>query len=964
MKRKSPFAYRFQLAVLLTMLALQPVWSAFELLTSEVVRQSLKENGPAWSAKIAAQGRPLLLLNKAGLEQLKARAAASPRSPEMKALLETATELASKGPRVYVSPEEQNKKGESIFSANGEGWVREVGDAATLLVIAAAIDPSPARQKAAHDAVIALCNYPSWGRGGPPGTAALREDNMDLACAHAARAVAIGWDWLPHIWSAADRALILKTIDSRANQLLGGLYGKGFWARGYSDNHNQVNCNALGWCGLAFYTDLPQAPEWLAAARLNFQNVAKYCLEDGSSAEGVPYWSYGMSYILQYIEGTRLIIDSASLYQEPFLKNTVAYRLNASTSGLGGTLPWGDAVSRDFDGPHHILRRLAVEYQDPSAAWLAQNLPWAPSGPPDVLAWMVLSEPEAGAMPLLPLDYHDWSSDLAMTRSGWGAGDYLLAIKSGFTNRNHSHLDAGALALAFDVDWLLTTPGYGLGKNSAEFWDFGNRRWSFFSNSTESHCTLLVNGKNQRHDLTARSTIESFLSAPQWSWCDINLTEAYKDVSAARRAILHRRGDYILVFDTVAAPSAVTVEWLAQVGAEPETKSNALVVKGESSQVRVEMVSPALAFSARRPTSEQVDIPAANIRTYAAKSSGERVEFLALLQPGFSSDILPEIKTRLVEKKTDSVWLSVQGAGWTDSIFRSATPAATEIKLDGAATGQSVKAKAQLLAVRVEASGLASCVAAQATELQLPGLELKTTSPVTVGLQRLPNGSWIVDATQDVAGQIVHTSGKFTVQPLVTGPRSFRSVLVKEGTTLKQATEWLATQVLFRSKAPVVVRALSPQPALPSSVAVAIEAENFERQKQGAAEVITGKPGARGKSLRGFGNSSTSHQIAWSFEVPQSGQYQLTIRYATKLPEASVAVLIDGAAVLPELVKIALPSTGGWSVQEDNWKDLVLSDAAGKPLVFHLTAGKHELRLAKPAAPLALDQFEFRGVGK
>jgi len=198
----------------------------------------------------------------------------------------------------------------------------------------------------------------------------------------------------------------------------------------------------------------------------------------------------------------------------------------------------------------------------------------------------------------------------------------------------------------------------------------------------------------------------------------------------------------------------------------------------------------------------------------------------------------------------------------------------------------------------------------------------------------------------------------------VPGPRNFRSVLVKEGTTLKQATEWLATQVLFRSKAPVVVRALSPQPALPSSVNITIEAENFERQKVGAAEVVTGKPGARGKSLRGYGNGSTSHQIAWSFEVPQSGQYQLTIRYATKLPEASVAVLIDGAAVLSELVKIALPSTGGWSIQEDNWKDLVLSDAAGKPLVFHLTAGKHELRLAKPATPLALDQFEFRGVGK
>ena len=164
------------------------------------------------------------------------------------------------------------------------------------------------------------------------------------------------------------------------------------------------------------------------------------------------------------------------------------------------------------------------------------------------------------------LDARLVANDMVTTRSGWGAEDYLLSIKAGHTNRNHSHLDAGALALAFGDEWVLVAPGYGKGGGEGAFWDRSKsgRRWNFFSNASESHATLLINGKNQRADENARATVTEFFSTPEWNVTTVDLTEAYRDVSQVERQVVHRRGEYILVFDSVTAPQPVSVEWLAQ----------------------------------------------------------------------------------------------------------------------------------------------------------------------------------------------------------------------------------------------------------------------------------------------------------------------------------------------------------------------------------------------------------------
>lgn len=926
-------------------------------ITPAEVQASLESHAPAWAEKVTTLGRPRLLLDKEGLKKLRQRFPAEQDSPEMKALVKSAAEINARSLPEYFTPEQNvQRKGITLFDAKGELWMREVGNDIVALTIAAALEQSPELQKKLHDLVMRACSYPTWGQQ------AAAPENMDLACAHVSRGIALAWDWFPNMWTEEDRALITKVIGERVGRLLAGLYGQAFWSRAYEDNHNHVDCCALAWCGIAFYNDIPQAPEWLAAARLAYQNVAKYYPEDGSSTEGVPYWSYGMSFILQYIEGTRHVIDSADLYQGAFLKNAAAFRLNSSTSGLEATLPWGDAPSRDFYGPHHILQRLAGVYNDTSAQWLAREIPWAPQGGADVMALNALWRSDVKGKPELPLDHHSLGTDTAVTRSGWGGGDYLLTIKSGFTNRNHSHLDAGALALAFGGEWLLTTPGYGKGSGEARFWDRTGGRWTYFSNSTESHCTLVINGKNQRSDLKARGTIEGFFSSPSWMFADVDLSKAYRGENQVRREVLHRRAGYILVRDTVNSlakpPENLTAEWLAQLPTRPTIDGETLEVNAESGRLRLTMLSPAEPFSPRKPTSPRVDVDPSALHTFSVSASGPAVHFLALLQPIFGRGATSELTAEICEQTGSFTHLRIKTLDSTDHVFFGEDT--ENFKLPLSATDQSVSAAASTLAVSLSGDTMTSCVAVEATSFQSPEIQIAVEKPVTLGLQRLPDGSWLVDATRDVAEFL--QARDFQLHRLASGPNEAHYLLAKSEDSAKLARAYLDSLVVFRERAPLTVKALAPQPPMPTSIVIPIEAEDFTSQAHGRAEAIDGKPGARNRSLRGTGNGSPTHLVTWDFIVPEDGQYTLTIRYATDLADLSAAFLIDGAAPDKALTKVNLPFTGGWSIQEDNWRDYVIPGADSKPFIFHLAKGKHSVSLTKPSGAIALDWLEFRGV--
>lgn len=849
----------------------------------------------------------------------------------------------------YRSPEEVSAAtGQTLFDTRQELWMRRVGDDLVLFSFAAAIAPDDvALQNRVHDLALAVCRYPQWG---------VREPNQDLAAGHVARGLAVAWSWNRGLWNDEDAKLIRDTVRERVGKLAAVMRGGIYWAGAYQENHNHVSAAGVGFCGAAFLEDMPEdAVGWLATAQLNFEAVARHSNADGSSPEGVPYWSYGASYILQYIEGVRGIIDVAPFYAGDWLRNMAAYRLRASTPGFGGTLPWGDAATRDYYGPHHMLNRFAAEYRDPSAQYLAANLSFAPQYGSDVIGWNWLwHDPSVPARPPETLDAHLPVADMVDSRSGWGAGDYLLAIKSGYTNRNHSHLDAGAVAFAFGGEWLLPAPGYGKGSGDREFWDAKGGRWKYFSNSTESHTTLLVNGRNQRFDHEARGTVARFASSPRSMWTEVDLREAYEGVDSAWRRVFHRRGDYVLLMDDVVLKEPGLVEWLLQVPPAAAVNGAEARIEGAAGSLEVRVIEPTAVFSARAPLSPKVDVPATRLKSYAVPSEGRAAVFRTLLAPCFGGRLDP---SPAVSRGADDRY-HIQGQGWSDELVFADTGAVLSVASD------SVSAKARLLVARTEALQVTDVQAVDAVSLSLPfgSLMFDAGRPAAVSATRIHTDLWVLES--DRAGKWLKkpdAAWRFSPGAEADGLPAGRVLLIRGRATEEDYRRWLEARTTVRDQPELPVRRSSMElPVAPKDIRVTVEAETFSAQISGRADVVD-KPGNRGRSLRGFGNDSPFHSLAWKVKVPVSGMYRLRLRYCTALDGVKVSVLVDGAAPGRNALDISLPRTGGWSVDKDDWSEVVLAGSDGASLLLPLSAGEHDIRLMRPSGAINLDAFELVG---
>ncbi len=724
------------------------------LVTKEAVAQSLEANDAAWKKAIADKS-PRLFFPEADWPVVtkQINEMAEPRAALVKLYFAAMDNLVSDPLPVYQTPEQMvGKRGDapSLYAAQEELWEREVGNQIFALAVAAKLKPDGPYRAKMHDLVMAAMTFDTWGRANPP-----MGNNSDLAAGHITRGIAVAYDWFRSAFTEEERQKIRQVIAERVPSLLAGLYGNAFWAGGYEENHNHVSVAGLGFCGVAFYDEIPEAPTWLAAARLDFQNVGQALAGDGSSVEGASYWGYGMSFILQYIEATRPIIDSADLYQTPFLKNAAAFRMMAATPGLLGVLPWGDSVVRGWSSPHYILYRLAAQYDDPAPAWFADHLP-NPKGGADEKTLNMLwarNAPTNGSGPTA-LDGRLWVNDMVNSRTGWANDDYILCLKAGPTNRNHGHLDAGALAIAFGEEWLLAAPGYGTGSHSGAYWDStpNGKRWTFQANATEAHSTLLINGQNQSSARDARGTVTQFFSASQWMWTSVDLTEAYHDATKVARQVLHRRGEYVLVFDSVATPQPATVEWLSQFRIQPKPEDgNGLLVEGKNGRLRVKMLAPDAPLALRKPTVANVDVKPPYL-TYAISGTGSQTNFLSLLQPVKTAAQTPALQTKVESSTADHARLTISGEGWIDHIAKSDQA--------GSLTLEKATATANLVVVRLKGGTVDSALAIGATALAIPGFTLAAKSPCDLAVEKSADGAWLVTANRDVKGEVTASDGK------------------------------------------------------------------------------------------------------------------------------------------------------------------------------------------------------------
>jgi len=137
---------------------------------------------------------------------------------------------------------------------------------------------------------------------------------------------------------------------------------------------------------------------------------------------------------------------------------------------------------------------------------------------------------------------------------------------------------------------------------------------------------------------------------------------------------------------------------------------------------------------------------------------------------------------------------------------------------------------------------------------------------------------------------------------------------------------------------------------------VMIQAEDFAAQGGGGndIEIVDGRVNTSGKAITKW-ESNINHWAEWKFDIPQDGDYQVTLKYASGSPQTERAVQIDGKYPDDALQKVLLPGTGGYSAGSDNWKFWKLLNSERKPLQVQLSKGAHTLRITNLGGGLALD---------
>ncbi len=922
-----------------------------------------------WKA-VLQPGEPRLFLRSGErIRRFEAIRHADGKLAEYRQLLRDAADQIVQQPiPEYAPPEKRVSATLNLMQANEEGWQRGYGDRMFALTVAAAIFDDAQYKERLKAMVLAACRFDSWGRQGANGE--LRD--MDLAAGHVVKGIAIAYDWNRSLFTETERAFIKSVMRERVGRLLQGLYGGIFWSNWYGQNHNHIAVAALGLAGLAFVDELPEAADWLAGSILNFENVGKSLAADGSSYEGLPYWSYGRSFILEFIEGTKTVADTARLYDSAGLRSAISHRLGCATPGFNGVIMWSDSRGSDVAGPHHILYRLASQYRDGRGQFLADRLPFAPqSVGGDTIACTVLWY-DSTVKPEMPreLDYHANVWDVATSRSGWGDDDYLLTVKAGLNSNHHTHLDAGALALNIAGGWTLLAPGYGFGVGQSGFFDNRGKRWTFLSNSAESHSTLIVNGRNQRFDEGAGGKLEHLVSGANTWWAEVDLTSAYDEVTSVRRRILHQRGDYILVLDEIQAAAPVSAEWLAQMPPETTIDGAELHLDAPGAALKVQSLD-GFKFYRREPNSPIRDVSPSRLATFAVQAAkGTHVSLANVLQPSLALASTPALRVSL-ERDAAQERITIAGSNWEDRIWSGeADPVQAAM---GATT-----ATARMVALRTEAGAVQSLLARSATQVSVAGATITATTPFDLSCEHVSSGAWVVSLATSFRGQIV-----LPADMLLSRMEGLADELpLGHATELQPGHYWLGMKSAprderawkaadrFRGNPSIEPASIPSSPTLPlapASIQVRWEAEAPHEEHFGRAKVEEIASASGGRALMGFGTESRWATAAWHVKVPVSGIYHLNLRYAIGQMASQISVLIDSAKPGQQSLRMTLPGQRGlnperaWIVESRSWRESLARNENGDALTIPLAAGEHIIALSSPSEALNLDSFALIG---
>jgi len=406
-------------------------------------------------------------------------------------------------------------------------------------------------------------------------------DTAEMSCAFG-----IGYDWLYAYMNEAQRATVRKALIEKGLtpglECYRGTGRYGWWTKAHH-NWSQV-CNGGLAVGALAIADEQPALSWeildagLKAVRPAMANFGP----DGSWNEGPGYWGYTLQYTSYYLAALQSALGSmADLEKSPGLSEAGLFRI-AFIGPTGRTFNFADAG--DGAGAAPSMLWLARTFSKPVCAWHQRQV-MRPSA--FDLVWFS-PEGKDRATSGLPLNKFFRRDNIVFLRSAWEDPAALwVGFKGGDNTANHSHLDLGSFVLdALGERWAVdlgsddyNLPGY-----------FGGKRWTYYRLMTESHNTLLIDGKNQPAKATA--AIVAFSSAGGDGRAVADLSQAYPMCRSVLRGVAMLGGKRVLIQDEVEADAPVEVLWGMVTRAKVTFKGAEAALEQKGKRVTLAILSP------------------------------------------------------------------------------------------------------------------------------------------------------------------------------------------------------------------------------------------------------------------------------------------------------------------------------------------------------------------------------------
>ena len=346
-------------------------------------------------------------------------------------------------------------------------------DKLVAMALAQLIDPTLPYYETSTNWFFTMLNWNEWGV-----TNELGESNWawpdygpngNLGTAENLKALAVWYDLQYHTLTPAQQVDASQKLADYADRF------RNSYSRFWTTDNGELTGNhcwaAFSSLAAVYYASDHVSPsrqsDWASLLNGHYatiKNLMNTVMSDGSTGEGLTYWTYGIEKVLHWFEMRRVAGDPAFDGIDWF-KNTGTYGLfgimPGGTDNYGGITRYDDADKDFWGNPYNEISLLAKATQDPVAQWMANELDYTGADKKNAYRYIFYDAELPSADLETVNNWHFFDNyGFFFWRDSWADNAQHFTLRSGQHSHGHSKGDDGQFMLARDGVPYIVDLGY------------------------------------------------------------------------------------------------------------------------------------------------------------------------------------------------------------------------------------------------------------------------------------------------------------------------------------------------------------------------------------------------------------------------------------------------------------------------------------------------------------------------